>query len=97
MQYGFFTGDLLIRPYINVADLRADLESGVIVDATRRNNSKTTEGCWIVPAEQVEAYYRSKDYIPESIIRKKLKELNLLEETVVEPKKSNVPQLKLAL
>jgi len=87
MQYGFFTGKLLIKPYINVTDIREDLEAGLIPDATRRGNSPNDEGLWIIPVEQVEPYYRSKGYIPESIIRKKLSELGLLSETTIEPKK----------
>lgn len=91
-RYGYHTGQLEIPPYLQRAEIAADCEEGLIPYATR----KSEKAYWIVPADQVVEYLKSKTYIPAHIVEKKLIELKLVNQRYAERKpNSNVIQMNL--
>jgi hypothetical protein len=71
--YGFKTGDLEIKPYLSKVEIWQDCDAQLIKNLFRRG----VGGHYIIPTEEVEPYYRSKN-IPEHIIQKKMMKLKLI-------------------
>lgn len=72
-KHGYYTGELVIPPYLSQNQICIDCSTGEL-PATRRPGRHSY---YIIPASAIEAYYRSKEFIPEDVILAKLKELKI--------------------